>query len=151
MRAGANSVLWKDPEQSPSPRLRDVPLPPLPSPQNWPWPHLPPDPAAPLPPQPPALSTWRPWPPVSHGFFLSLRSWPAMAMKCSLLLLDSSSLEGGMGPVWLMGSNTTKSIKMLLIIIFHICKLPKGSPPIYFSLKPHSNLIREMLLASLFY
>lgn len=151
MRLGSTSVLWRDPEESPSPRLWDIPLPPLPTPQNWPGPHLPPDPAAPLPPQSPALSISRPWPPVSHGFSLSQWSWLVMAMKCSLLVLGSSSLEGGMEPVWLIGSNTTKSIKMLSIIIFNICKLPKGFSPIYFSLKPHRNLIREALLSPLFY
>lgn len=150
MRLGSISVLWRDPEQSPSPGLWDIPLPPLPTPQNWPWPHLPPDPAAPLPSRPPALSILRPWPPVSHGFFLSQWSWPVMAMECSVLVLGSSSLEGGMGPVWLIGSNTTKSIKML-IIIFNICKLPKGFSSIHFSLKPHSNLIREGLFSPLFY
>lgn len=52
-----------------------------------------------------------------------------MAMKCYLLALRSSSLEGGMGPVWLIGSDTTKSIKVLLIIIINICKLPKVFSP----------------------
>lgn len=68
--------------------------------------------APPLLPQPPALSILRPWPPVSRGFFLSWWSWPVMAMKCYLLALGSSSLKEGMGPVWLIGSNIMKSIKM---------------------------------------
>lgn len=112
---------------------------PLPSHQNWPWPHLhlPPGLAAPLPPQPPALSILRPWPPVSHGFFLSWWSWPVMTMNCYFLALGSSSLEGGMGPVWLIGSNITKSMTMLLIIIFNICKFPK----IFLQHFSYSNLI----------
>lgn len=34
MRLGSISALWRDPEQSPSPGLWDIPLPPLPTPQN---------------------------------------------------------------------------------------------------------------------
>lgn len=85
--------------RAPAPGSGTAHCPPLPTPQNWPWPHLLPDPAALFPPQPPALSIARPWRPVSHGFSLSQCSWPVMAMKCSLLVLGSSSLEGGMGPV----------------------------------------------------
>lgn len=81
----------------------DFPLRPVPSPQNWPWPHLPPGLEAPLPLHPPGLSILRPWSSVPQGLFLHWWSWLVMAMKCCLLALGSSSLEGGMGPVWLMG------------------------------------------------
>ena len=109
--------------------LRDFPLPAIPSPQNWPWPHLPSGLGAPLPLQPPGLSILRPWSPVPQGLFLRWWSWLVMAMKCCLLALGSSSLEGGMGPFWLMGSNTIKQLKccslILLnnnLVIYLICK-----------------------------
>jgi len=91
--------------------LGDFPLPPVPFPQNWPWPHLPPGLAAPFPLHPPGFSILRPWSSVPQGLFLRWWSWLVMAMKCCLLALGSSSLEGGMGPVWLMGSNIVIQLK----------------------------------------
>lgn len=63
-----------------------------------------------------------------------------MARKCDLLALGSSSLEGGRGSVWLIGNNITGSIKMLLVVMFNICKLSKGLSSTF----SHPNLIARL-------
>lgn len=101
------SVLWRDPgqgqlsfgdcPQSHLPRTSAVASPPS-------------RPGSSLPLHPPGLSILRPWSSVPQGLFLHWWSWLVMAMKCCLLALGSSSLEGN-GACLVNGSNTVKQLK----------------------------------------